>query len=60
MSNTTMKFWYLDNWTGRRREFTKAGDAIKAAEQETGVTIHIYRANGRFYRSVKASGHTPS
>lgn len=60
MSKCKLNFWYLDNWTGRRREFATAVAAIKAAEQESGVTIHIYRANGRFYRSVKASGHTPS
>jgi hypothetical protein len=54
------KFWYRDNWVGKKKEFDTYKEAKKSASEETGVTIAIYESNGKLYKIVEASGFTPA
>ncbi len=37
------KYFYLDNWTGKRRSFNRLRDAKGAARLEDGLSIAIYQ-----------------
>lgn len=56
----SVKYWYLDNWTGLKREFNSLPSAKKAAKKETGMCIYIYNMKGHLALIQEASGFTPS
>lgn len=54
------KFWYRDNWTGKRREFKTLDGAKRSARKEYGNYITIYDSHGEFKCLHHASGFTPA
>lgn len=54
------RYYYFDNWTGRKHEFATLRDAKKAALSETGegVWIRDVKTGKRIFS--KASGHVPA
>jgi hypothetical protein len=54
------KFWYFENWNGRRKGFLKLKDAIKSASDETiGNAITIFNKNG-VAKIITIDGYCPS
>jgi hypothetical protein len=52
-------YWYRDNWHGKQREFAGLRAAVKAAKSETGASVAIYDATGKFVKFADASGYCP-
>ena len=59
MSNqmeVTAKYWYYNNWNGKKNEFDGLPAAIKAAKEEDGVSITIYNEDG-IVKLVQCNGY---
>lgn len=57
---TNHKYWYLDNWSGKKKLFNTLREAKFSAKIETGISITIYDSDSKIVEIVNASGYVPA